>query len=265
MNGISRLLASSVTMALVAAGCCHPSVTAVPLSSWNQCEPPGIPFYLPKPLLVITKNVRYIEEAHVGLTDSAPIPGTFDDQAKYADAERLLRETLDMQRRVLGSEHQDTLWSTQVLAESLRAEGHLLDAEKLQRETLSIRERVLGPEHPDTLGSMEVLAVTLDMLHRYPEAAELYRKAIDVQKRVLGPDHPATASSKYDLACNFALSGRRDQAVATLRDAVEHGLSARTASAIDKDSDFNSLHGDLRFEALVARAKGGAAPAQKSH
>ena len=188
-----------------------------------------------------------------------------NNEAKYADAERLLRETLDMQRRVLGSEHQDTLWSTQVLAESLRAEGHLLDAEKLQRETLSIRERVLGPEHPDTLGSMEVLAVTLDMLHRYPEAAELYRKAIDVQKRVLGPDHPATASSKYDLACNFALSGRRDQAVATLRDAVEHGLSARTASAIDKDSDFNSLHGDLRFEALVARAKGGAAPAQKSH
>jgi len=188
-----------------------------------------------------------------------------NNETKYADAERLLRETLDMQRRVLGSEHQDTLWSTQVLAESLRAEGHLLDAEKLQRETLSIRERVLGPEHPDTLGSMEVLAVTLDMLHRYPEAAELYRKAIDVQKRVLGPDHPATASSKYDLACNFALSGRRDQAVATLRDAVEHGLSARTASAIDKDSDFNSLHGDLRFEALVARAKGGAAPAQKSH
>src|SRR2546430_13702219 len=43
----------------------------------------------------------------------------------YADAERLLRETLDMQRRVLGSEHQDTLWSTQVLAERDRKSTRL--------------------------------------------------------------------------------------------------------------------------------------------
>jgi hypothetical protein len=45
----------------------------------------GIPFYLPKPLLVISKNFRNIEETKVGLTDSAPIPNFFDDQAKYAD------------------------------------------------------------------------------------------------------------------------------------------------------------------------------------
>jgi hypothetical protein len=71
-------------LCLLMAACCHPSVTAVPLSSWNQGEPCGIPFYLPKPLLVITKNVRYIEEAHVGLTDPAPIPADkFDDQSAY--------------------------------------------------------------------------------------------------------------------------------------------------------------------------------------
>ena len=83
------------------AGCHHPSVTAVSLdadacgpeccSFWgvlhhcvNQKED-GIPFYLPKPLLIVAKNFRNIEEAKVGLTDSAPIPTYFDDQAKYAD------------------------------------------------------------------------------------------------------------------------------------------------------------------------------------
>jgi hypothetical protein len=45
----------------------------------------GIPFYLPKPLLIVAKNFRNIEETKVGLTDSAPIPNFFDDQAKYAD------------------------------------------------------------------------------------------------------------------------------------------------------------------------------------
>jgi len=69
----------------ICAGCHYPEITAVPLSPWNRCEPEGIPFYLPKPILIVAKNFRNIEEAKVGLTDGAPIPNTFDDQAKYAD------------------------------------------------------------------------------------------------------------------------------------------------------------------------------------
>jgi len=61
------------------------SVTAVPLSPWNQCEPEGIPYYLPKPLLVVAKNVRHIDESRVGLTYPAPIPNGFDNQAAYGD------------------------------------------------------------------------------------------------------------------------------------------------------------------------------------
>ncbi len=70
-------------------GCKHAEVTAVSL---NPCDltkhgfpEAGIPFYLPKPLLIISKNFRNVEEAKVGLTDSAPIPNYLDDQAKYAD------------------------------------------------------------------------------------------------------------------------------------------------------------------------------------
>ncbi|MCA9178133.1 MAG: hypothetical protein KDB14_26900 [Planctomycetales bacterium] len=68
-------------------GCCAhpPEITAVPASRFNQCEPPGMPFYLPKPLLVVSKNVRHIDEAKVGLTQPAPIPNAFDDQASYGD------------------------------------------------------------------------------------------------------------------------------------------------------------------------------------
>jgi hypothetical protein len=62
-----------------------PSVTAVGLSPANRCEPEGIPYYLPKPLLVIAKNVRHIDEAKVGLTNPAPIPNAFDSQGSYAD------------------------------------------------------------------------------------------------------------------------------------------------------------------------------------
>lgn len=78
-------LSAALCLAVGLAGCCHPKVTAVALSPWNRDEPEGIPFYLPKPLLVIAKNVRYIEEAKVGLTDTVPIPDGYDDQSKYGD------------------------------------------------------------------------------------------------------------------------------------------------------------------------------------
>ncbi len=55
-------------------GCHHPQITAVPLSTWNRCEPEGIPFYLPKPLLIVAKNVRSVETAKTGLTAPAPSP-----------------------------------------------------------------------------------------------------------------------------------------------------------------------------------------------
>src|SRR5262249_5339174 len=68
--------------------CARPEITAVSL---NPCDCPGcgkesgIPFYLPKPLLIVSKNFRNIEDAKVGLTNSVPIPTGYDDQSKYAD------------------------------------------------------------------------------------------------------------------------------------------------------------------------------------
>lgn len=78
-----------VSAGLLTGGCAKhqpkPTITAVGLSPGNRCEPPGIPYYLPKPLLVIAKNVRHIDESKVGLTAPATIPNGFDNQASYAD------------------------------------------------------------------------------------------------------------------------------------------------------------------------------------
>jgi hypothetical protein len=56
-------------------GCFHPSITAVNLT--NPKEPEGIPYYLPKPYLIVSKNIRYIPTPTVGLTQTAPIPNSF--------------------------------------------------------------------------------------------------------------------------------------------------------------------------------------------
>lgn len=89
-SSLSRLLLTGIIgSGVIGCGCARhqerPMITAVGLSPANRCDPPGIPYYLPKPLLVVSKNVRHIDESKVGLTGPVPIPGGFDNQAAYAD------------------------------------------------------------------------------------------------------------------------------------------------------------------------------------
>ena len=87
------------------------------------------------------------------------------------------------------------------------------------------------------------------------EAEKLCRETLEIRSRVLGPEHRDTATSKYELAGLLARQGRKDEALATLRDAVDHGLPAGTDLYIDQEDDFQSLHGDPRFVGLLAHAK----------
>ena len=82
-------------------------------------------------------------------------------QGKYAQAEALYSQTLEIRRRVLGPEHPDTLsFHEQSGARSTFHRASIAQAEALHSQTLEIQRRVLGPEHPDTLGSMNNLAAS---------------------------------------------------------------------------------------------------------
>lgn len=58
----------------------QPQITAV---SADPCEPDGIPYYLPKPLLIVTKNVNYVDGENLGEGRAPAIPDSFANQAEY--------------------------------------------------------------------------------------------------------------------------------------------------------------------------------------
>jgi serine/threonine protein kinase len=178
-------------------------------------------------------------------------------EGKYPEAEALQSETLDIQRRILGLDHPDTLASATNLAGTLFSSGKIAAAEKLQRETLAIQQRVLGPEHPETLLAANNLAITLAAEQQLSEAEKLHRETLGTRRRTLGAEHPETGKSEYNLACVLALGGRQPEAISLLADALRHGLDTATATQMGVDTDLASLHGDPRFEALVAEGKRG--------
>jgi len=197
------------------------------------------------------------------LESMTELPRILVNEGRYAEAEKLYRETLELDRRVLGPEHPNTLWLMTNLGNVLDGEGHYAEAEKLGRETLVISRRVLGPEHPNTLITMDGLAAVLAHEGHYAEAEKLGRETLDIKRRTLAADYPDTALSTYILGCIAALRGQRDEALSLLHEAVDHGFAPMGDLGIEKDPDLKSLHGDPRFDALVAHAKERAAAAQK--
>jgi serine/threonine protein kinase len=172
-------------------------------------------------------------------------------EQQYAEAEKLGREAVDIERRVLGPEHSTTLLTMSNLANALADQNRLDEAAKLLRETMDTQQRTLGREHPDTLHSADNLASILDDQGHHVEAEKMQRDTVDIQRRVLGPEHPATLNAIYNLACYTARNGKRDEALSLLQEVVAHGQGLQ----MQTDADLKSLHGDPRFDALVAKLK----------
>ena len=188
------------------------------------------------------------------LLTMSSLAASLADAGRVADAEKIQTDILEIERRILGPEHLETLGSMSNLANYISDQGRYADAEKLQRQVLEIQRRVLGLSHPETLRTMDNLANAISEQGRYSEAEKVERETVDLNKRFIGPDHPSTANAVYDLGCILALEGRREEALSFLRQAVEHGLPAKIALNMKDDSDLKSLHGDPRFQELVATA-----------
>jgi len=193
------------------------------------------------------------------------LAGIFEWEGHFAEADQLFRELIDLDRRIRGPEHPDTLIAMNNLANVLAYEGRYAEAAKLQQGTLEVQRRTLGPEHRDALITAIGWANSLGGLGKYDEAEKLLLQTRDIQSRLLGPDSPRTADTTYNLACLAVRRGRRDEAFSFLREAIQHGLSPAQAVGMETDPDLKSLHGDTRFETIIAEAKQHAAAAQKAN
>ncbi len=70
---------------------------------------------------------------------------TLYQEGKYGESEKLLRETLDLQKRVLGPDHVETLQSMSDLGWTLGEEGRYAEAEKMDRKHSTSAAASLAP------------------------------------------------------------------------------------------------------------------------
>jgi eukaryotic-like serine/threonine-protein kinase len=183
------------------------------------------------------------------------LAAAIERQGRHEEAEKLQRTVVQELTQTMSPDSRSLLVAKSELGSTLLAEKRYAEAEAVLREVVDADRRALGPDHPDTQSAVQDLANTLMEAGSYTEAESLYRQVLAVERRVLRPDHPDTAITLYNLGCVTAHEGRRTEAISFLTEAVDHGLSAFGDRAMARDPDLQSLHGDSRFTALVARAQ----------
>jgi eukaryotic-like serine/threonine-protein kinase len=138
---------------------------------------------------------------------------SYDALGRYADALKLIEQTVALRKVKLGPDHPDTLDSVSVLAASYNRFGRYAEALKLHEETLALRKAKLSPDHPSTLGSMANVATGYWNLGRHADALKLREETLLLEKAKLGPDHPETLLSMTNLAASYHALDRHADAV----------------------------------------------------
>jgi tetratricopeptide (TPR) repeat protein len=140
---------------------------------------------------------------------------------RYAEAETLLRNVLQMRERALGPEDRVTLTSFSQLASVLDAQGRYEEAEVMHQQALHGYQKVLDPEHPISLAILSQLALTLARQGKYEKAEALHQQALRVYKKVLGMEHPHTLTSVSQLGLVLTQQGKYEEAEAMQRLALQ--------------------------------------------
>ena len=105
------------------------------------------------------------------------------DQGEYDESEQLLRESLAMERRLVGDKHPGMALALNNLALVLWRKGDLKEAESTYRQALAMQRELLGDVHPDVANTLNNLAFVLydggdarGALQTEGESLAIYRK-----------------------------------------------------------------------------------------
>jgi tetratricopeptide (TPR) repeat protein len=151
------------------------------------------------------------------------------NEIRYEEAYAFAIQTIEIQKRVLGAEHPDTLTTRDCVANALNKQGKYEEALGIYGEVLSIEERVLGAEHPDTLTTRHNMAFALDSQGKYEEALGIYGEVLSIRERVLGAEHPDTLATRHNMANASNKQGKYEEALGIYGEVLiieEHVLGA---------------------------------------
>jgi tetratricopeptide (TPR) repeat protein len=138
--------------------------------------------------------------------------------------ENEFRDILDLQVRLLGRDHQDSLSTRHNLAHILAANGKMDQAIAQFQETIERKTRTLGPADLLTLRSRRALLFYLIKDGRAKEAKQQLDSLALLDARLWSIDHPANFSLRYSAAAIRIIEGDVSKLDLELKDLLKREI-----------------------------------------
>jgi len=139
------------------------------------------------------------------------------------EAEKFYRESLAMNRRLLGDKHPEIANGLENVAMTVQDKGDLAGAEKLYLQSLDMRRELLGPEHPKVGRTLLNLASLQYDRGETSQALANMREVLGIYRKAYPPDHPETARVLNVIGSWLTIGGEDTEADVYL----EEGLAMR--------------------------------------
>jgi serine/threonine protein kinase len=145
--------------------------------------------------------------------------------AHFEDAERLLKEALEIRKSLFGEEHPsvaDSLYHLGVLRLDRKDQTRNDEdaAEEIFQSVLAMRRRLLGDKHSSVAEVLNALAIINHRRSDHEIAESLYREALGIQREVLGKEHYLVAKALGNLAGLLRSKGDLERAETLNHEAI---------------------------------------------
>ncbi|CAM9897766.1 unnamed protein product [Ectocarpus fasciculatus] len=185
-------------------------------AKWREKEVEGLPLALARMNALVDSGLEADLDDADGLSSVAATALEFRPGDR-AQAEKLLRRSLDIKEAILGPEHLQVADTLRQLGVSAREAGRLDEAEGLLRRCLAIRSNTLGEEDMQVACTLYELGACVRKAGRWDEAEGLLRSCLAVEEAKLGPEDVQVATTLQQLGVCALESGRVEQAEEILR------------------------------------------------
>jgi tetratricopeptide (TPR) repeat protein len=115
------------------------------------------------------------------------------DHGDYDGSEKLLKESLAMEQRLVGDRHAQTALYLNNLAQVLQLKGNLAGAESTFRQALGIQRALLGDTHPDVANTLNNLAFVLSDQGDIRGALQAEGESLNIYRKLFPGDNPDVA------------------------------------------------------------------------
>lgn len=138
---------------------------------------------------------------------------TLERKGEFDEARQLLQESVEINRRTVGTRSPEYAISLHNLGSALIDRGDLSGAEKMIREAEEVRRVVLGTNHPDFATSLNNHGYILLEEGDWRQAEPLLKQNLDINLARLGPNNPRLASAMNNWARVLQAKGDYAQAL----------------------------------------------------